>query len=140
MAQTIFSPEIRFARDRYNQQKHMAVKKRNIPFEITFAEWYDIWMKSGHWEERGRSGYVMSRHNDTGPYAVGNVEIKHTSENAFDRRGIKYPPRTEEHLRKISIANTGKPNHRKGKTNSPEHVAKSVATKKRNKEMKNEIS
>ena len=133
------SPEQQEARTRYNQQKHMAVKKRNIPFEITFEEWYDIWMKSGHWEERGRSGYVMTRYNDIGPYAVGNVEIRHTSENAFDRRGIKYPPRTQEHSLKISIANTGKPNIRKGKKNSPEHIAKYIETRKRNKEMKNEV-
>lgn len=61
-------------------------KKRNIPFLLTFEEWWDIWQKSGHWEERGtkKGQYCMSRYNDTGPYAVGNVFIQLHSQNSSD--------------------------------------------------------
>ena len=99
-----YSPEIRQARDKYNVQKHCAIKRRNIGFELTFEEWYDIWQKSGKWEQRGKGGYCMARHNDTGPYAVGNVEIKHHSENMHDTRGMKRKPRTKEHIENIKLA------------------------------------
>jgi hypothetical protein len=99
-----YSPEVRYARDRYNVQKHSAVKKRNIPFEITFEEWYQIWLDSGHWEERGRGGYVMARKGDKGPYAVGNVDIKHHIDNMHDTIGMKRKPRTAEHISAIKEA------------------------------------
>lgn len=96
-----YSPEIRYARDRYNVQKHSAVKKRNIAWEITFEEWYQIWLDSGHWKERGRGGYVMARHGDKGPYRADNVEIKHHIDNMHDTLGMKRKPRTAEHIAAI---------------------------------------
>jgi hypothetical protein len=103
-----YTTEIRYARDRYNVQKHCAVKRRGIGWEITFEEWYKFWLDSGHWEERGRGGYVMARYGDKGPYAIGNVEIKHHVENMHDTKGMKRKPRTEEHMAKISKALTGR--------------------------------
>lgn len=51
-------------------------KRRGIEWELTLGQWWDIWQQSGHWDERGRGqGYVMCRHGDEGPYAVGNVFI-----------------------------------------------------------------
>lgn len=59
----------------YHQQKHNA-KQRGIGWELTLWQWWKIWDDSGHWERRGRGqGYVMARYGDSGPYAVGNVEI-----------------------------------------------------------------
>lgn len=53
-------------------------KHRNIGFNLTYEEWLDIWLKSGHFEKRGckKGCYVMSRINDTGPYKIGNVIIQ----------------------------------------------------------------
>jgi len=89
-------------------------KARNIPFTLTFNEWWDIWQQSGHWEERGhKSGqYCMSRYGDLGPYAVGNVFIQLTSENSSQAHkgrmlGVKTGPQTAEHKKKRSDALKG---------------------------------
>lgn len=68
---------------KYRWHKNRA---RTIGFELTFEEWWDIWQKSGHWEDRGRGkgSYVMSRVNDQGPYKVGNVFINTQENNARD--------------------------------------------------------
>ena len=94
---------------KYLYQKHNSIK-RGIPFLLTFEEWWDIWQQSGYWEQRGcRKGqYVMSRYNDVGPYAVGNVFIQQCGSN-------------------VSQAQMGKISHRKNKTignQSEEHRAK----------------
>ena len=69
-------------RNKYSCQKSKA-KHRGVEFTLTFEEWWDIWEQSGKWEQRGcRKGqYVMSRYNDTGPYAVGNVFIQSCEDN-----------------------------------------------------------
>ncbi len=66
----------------YDRQRWNALR-RGIAFELTFAQWLEIWEQSGQLENRGRrSGqYVMSRNGDQGPYAVGNVSIKTTGRN-----------------------------------------------------------
>lgn len=72
---------------KYAYQKYKA-KKRGIEFLLTFEQWLDIWLKSGHMDERGtlhNKHYVMSRHKDKGPYAVGNVEIISHGANVADR-------------------------------------------------------
>ena len=60
----------------YAKQKFGAARRR-IDFLLTFGEWLQIWVDSGHLLERGcRKGqYVMARFGDKGPYAVGNVKI-----------------------------------------------------------------
>ena len=78
---------------KYVHHKHNA-KYRNISFEISFDEWWDIWQKSGKWLERGKGKgkYVMARHNDIGPYAVNNVSIKTQEENTHEANvGDKNP-------------------------------------------------
>lgn len=67
---------------RYKQQKAQAVK-RNIPWEISFEEWWTIWQNSGHWDQRGfgRDKYCMCRYGDIGPYSLHNVIIATTEEN-----------------------------------------------------------
>jgi hypothetical protein len=81
----LYTPAILQARQAYQVQAWHAVK-RGLKMELTFEEWYDIWQASGHWEERGRKAnqYVMSRHNDQGNYALGNVSIKQRIDNSIE--------------------------------------------------------
>lgn len=65
---------------RFSKQK-LHAKNRGIEWMLNFAEWWSIWSVSGKWAERGRTGYVMARHGDTGPYAVGNIKIISAKEN-----------------------------------------------------------
>jgi hypothetical protein len=61
-----------------------SAKQRNIPFLLTFNEWWAIWEASGHWEQRGfidPDKYCMARPGDRGPYSVGNVYICTNAEN-----------------------------------------------------------
>jgi hypothetical protein len=66
-------------------------KRRGIPFEISFPEWMNVWISSGHWNERGRKGhqYVMARYGDTGPYTVDNVTIITFKQNASESNHLK---------------------------------------------------
>ena len=100
------------AQDKFWVQKACA-KRRGIDFKLTFEEWFDIWKRSGHFAQRGcRIGeYQMARHNDAGPYAVGNVKIVTSGQNWAEvvrKKGRKLPPRSEEHRRRISEALTGR--------------------------------
>jgi len=104
-------------------------KYRGIDFYLSFDEWNDIWQASGKWDVRGRGKgkYCMSRVNDTGAYAVGNVFIQLTTQNSGDgHRGIKQDPTIiAKRVQKI----TGKPQ-------SIEHkLAISMGQKKRYAEM-----
>lgn len=64
-------------------QKNNA-KRRSIPWELTFWQWWTIWQESGKWAERGRAkdAYVMSRFRDAGAYAPGNIYIGTLAENS----------------------------------------------------------
>lgn len=57
---------------------------RNIGFELTFPQWWEIW--EPYYAERGnRKGCkVMCRTFDSGPYAVGNVRIDTIKSNAAE--------------------------------------------------------
>lgn len=62
--------------------------------KLTFEEWLQIWVDSGHLHERGRKRgqYVMSRVNDLGSYEVGNVFIqtgKQNNRDCWDRPGFR---------------------------------------------------
>ncbi len=98
---------------KYNCQKSSAAL-RNIPFQLTFDEWLAIWTASGHLHERGRNKnqFNMSRFNDIGPYAVGNVFIQRHEDNLTQAHtGSKRPPRDSDwaknqelaHGRKVSV-------------------------------------
>ena len=66
----------------FYSQRHSA-RLRNIEFLLTYEEWLQIWIDSGHLSERGRKKdqYVMARFGDKGPYAVGNVKIVTANQN-----------------------------------------------------------
>lgn len=101
---------------KFRVHRYEASKVRGIPFLLTFEEWYNIWVTSGHLAERGtkRGQYCMSRPNDVGPYAVGNVFIQLTSQNSIDAKLGKKA--TDEHKRKNADAN-------RGKVRTLEHIA-----------------
>lgn len=61
---------------------------KQILMKMSFDEWCNVWISSGHWEHRGAKNklpdgtwFVMSRHNDLGHYELGNVEIITFQEN-----------------------------------------------------------
>jgi len=72
---------------KYLKQKSHA-QQRGIPWEFTFESWWDVWEKSGKWEQRGRESaeaYVMCRKGDTGPYSPENVRIETVAFNTRER-------------------------------------------------------
>ena len=112
-------------KQKFNQHKHRA-EQRGIPFLLSFQEWYDIWIASGYWNERGvyKGQYCMSRIGDTGPYSVDNVYINTNAENIKDAwLGKKRGPASKEHKIKNAKAQIGK-------KQSPETIAKKVAAYK----------
>jgi hypothetical protein len=72
------TPKGKYIRQRAN------AKRRGIPWEFTFDTWWDVWEKSGKWEQRGKEAnqYVMSRVHDDGPYSPGNVKVITMSANS----------------------------------------------------------
>ncbi len=94
------SPEVRRARNQFFDHRYSA-GIRGIEFLLTFDEWWDIWLKSRHWDERGRikGQYCMARKADRGPYVVGNVLIKRVEENIAER---KMPRGADVHNAKLT--------------------------------------
>lgn len=71
---------------RFLEQRSRA-HQRKIGWELTFADWWEIWSESGAWARRGRENAdsaVMARNFDAGPYSVGNVSIISLSKNLSD--------------------------------------------------------
>lgn len=83
--------ELKRAKSKYNMQKAMCKNRIDqlgnpIEMRLTFEEWINIWLSSGHWHERGnkKGCWLMSRYNDLGHYEVGNVEIKTKEANSIE--------------------------------------------------------
>ncbi len=64
-----------------------SARVRGIEFLFSFDEWLDVWITSGHFEERGRgvSSFCMARNGDVGPYSRENVKIITNAENLAER-------------------------------------------------------
>ena len=111
-------------RFKYACQKGKA-KHRGIEFNLTYEEWWDIWEKSGKWEERGvnKGQYAMSRYGDQGAYEIGNVFIQPIGENTRQAHIGRKMPRTTEWQDKITqglLKRFSDPNYinpNKGKSN-----------------------
>lgn len=72
------------------RQQRCNATRRGIGWEFTFAQWWRVWQKSGHWHERGRGqGYCMARWADDGPYSVENVYICTIGQNFSDSYIVK---------------------------------------------------
>jgi hypothetical protein len=65
----------------------MNARFRDIPFLLTFEQWWAIWQQSGKWEQRGsrRGQYCMARYGDQGAYEIGNVSICLIEDNRAER-------------------------------------------------------
>jgi len=124
--------KVKLAKQRYTQQK-CAADQRGIDWLYTFDTWWNQWIDSGHWEQRGNKNgqYCMARKGDVGPYSPDNVDIILAIQNSSDGRkgkpgpwkGKKLPPEMVEAIRiratgvkqsdetrkKKSDANKGKP-------------------------------
>lgn len=85
---------------RFNQQKSTA-RTRGIGWNLTLGQWWAIWQKSGRWDERGVTGYVMCRYRDKGPYAVGNVYISTARANLAYGAALR---RTAANVQSASVA------------------------------------
>jgi hypothetical protein len=67
-------------------RRHKAnAKRRGVPFEMTFEQWWAIWQESGRWDDRHPDGFCMCRTEDCGAYAIGNVYIGTKEHNTRDR-------------------------------------------------------
>lgn len=57
-----------------NQERN--AHRRDIPWTLTFPEWWAIWERSGKWEERGRPpGYGLARVNYARGFTSDNVKV-----------------------------------------------------------------
>lgn len=85
-------PKTKSPREKYGDHKRSA-GYRGIGFELTFEEWYNIWIQSGYWEQRGngKNNYCMSRYGDVGPYSKDNVFIQTNYQNGKDQKGRSKP-------------------------------------------------
>jgi hypothetical protein len=61
-----------------------AAKQRGIDWLMTFEEWLAVW--GDMLPQRGRTGLVMGRKGDAGPYSVENVDIITATENLRQRK------------------------------------------------------
>ena len=62
-------------------------KWRGIEFKMTFTEWWNWWQVDGRWDNRGSGpeNFLMARHGDIGPYAIGNIYCATKRENSSAR-------------------------------------------------------
>lgn len=117
-------------REAWRSQRSHA-KSRGISFLLTFEQWFEIWLASGHWLERGRGRgkYCMSRFGDAGAYEVDNVRIITHEQNLSE--GHKGKPKSVEHRLRIAAAMGGNSNTLGYKFNDPDYL------KRRNLEHRN---
>jgi hypothetical protein len=75
--------KMRFASQKFAAKHRVDAAGNPIEWKLTFEEWFDIWLKSGHYDKCGRKRgcYVMSRFNDLGAYEVGNVFVQLGTDN-----------------------------------------------------------
>ena len=74
---------------KYKAKASQIRKDRNgnpILMKLTFEQWYEIWLASGHIHEMGpgRLKYVMCRCDDLGHYEVGNVYVNLVLNNSLE--------------------------------------------------------
>lgn len=71
-------------RRKYSEHKASA-KRRNIPFELTFEQWLEIWGDKIGQRGTGANQLGMLRHRDEGGYTVGNVRLGTPKENQQEK-------------------------------------------------------
>jgi len=92
-----------YAKLRYREQRKGA-RIRNIPFEITFQDWYQWWLSNGVDRNipRPNNGETlcMCRYGDQGAYSLDNIYCASRSQNNIDAH-LYNPNLTGRHRKKI---------------------------------------
>lgn len=65
----------------FRSQKANA-KRRGIGWELTFDQWLEFWGDDLDKRGSGKDCLQMQRHEDTGPYAVGNIRKGKPKQNS----------------------------------------------------------
>lgn len=73
---------------KYVDQKNTA-KQRGVEWRLTYEEWRSWWGKDFAKRGKGVGKLVMARHDDCGPYAIGNIYKATFSANCIDRERWK---------------------------------------------------
>jgi len=69
------------------QQRNNA-RRCGYPWKLTLWQWWTIWQKSGHWNDRGRGhGYWLARRDKSGPFSIENVFIARGEDSWSAHRG-----------------------------------------------------
>ena len=73
----------------FNNQRDHAYD-RDILWNLSYAEWLEMWLVSGQWLNRGRAAnqYQMCRYLDEGAYSVNNCCIQTGAQNQIDRHTV----------------------------------------------------
>lgn len=88
----LFVDATRRLKRRFINQRN-SCKYRGVEFRMSFEDWRDWWLASGHVDERGklRGQWVMARRFDAGAYELGNIECKRAEDNVSERNSRCYP-------------------------------------------------
>ena len=72
-------------------QQRASAKYRGVEFRLTFEQWRDWWLATGHVDERGklRGQWVMARPGDAGAYEVGNLECMRAEDNVRQQNELR---------------------------------------------------
>lgn len=81
-------PMLKPAKHRYYAHKSYS-KSRNIPFLLTFEEWYDWWLANGIDKNQSMVPFTkqtlcMCRYGDKGPYSLNNIYCATQQQNLLD--------------------------------------------------------
>ena len=70
---------------KYERQRRNSIR-RNIDWQFDFDSWVAWWRKTRRWNRRGlgRSQYVMSRIDPTGPFSPTNCQCRRLDESSSD--------------------------------------------------------
>lgn len=75
---------------RFIQQRANA-RNRGISWSLSFEQWRDWWLATGHVDERGRlcGQWVMGRPYDSGPYELGNLLCLRAEDNVSQQNELR---------------------------------------------------
>jgi hypothetical protein len=72
-------------------QQRASAKYRGVEFRLSFEQWRDWWLATGHVDERGklRGQWVMARPGHSGAYEVGNLECMRAEDNVRQQNELR---------------------------------------------------
>lgn len=83
--------DVRRRLDRRFVQQRANAKNRGISWGLTFEQWRDWWLATGHVDARGRERgqWVMGRPFDSGPYELGNLLCLRAEDNVRQQNELR---------------------------------------------------